>query len=96
MTTEEMRVEISSDKGRSGHIIFSEGIHFLQFEYELCGPGDTVATIPVPSESSWDSQIPWAAERRSSVLSFIASEVIRQKSPSSSFNLGDRFIWILA
>jgi len=96
MTTEEKRVEITSSKGPSGHITYSEGIHFLRFEYELCGSAGTIATIPVPSESSWDTQIPWAAERRLSILSFIASEVIRQQSPSSRFKIGDRFIWILA
>ena len=71
-------VEITTT-GRCGKVIYREGRHEAFFDWEF-GGGDVVAIISIGSADAWNTEFPWAADRRPEVGARLAAEVIRQKA----------------
>ncbi len=85
-------VEIS-DNGRSGVVVYHEGVNTISCYWEFCG-GDTVASIFIGDISEWNTCYPWAVGRRMDVLMRIAAEVVRQKAPTCSALIEDQLGFI--
>ncbi|MES2625407.1 MAG: hypothetical protein V4628_09020 [Pseudomonadota bacterium] len=86
------RVKVT-ENGRCGSVLYTEPAGSLSFSWEF-GGGNTVASIYVETEDAWRTKHPWAAERRIEILQRIASEVIRQKSPTSHAEMDETGGWI--
>ena len=82
------------DGGRSGGIVYREDGGGYETWRELAGDG-VVVFVTVPTLLQWDRQVLWAVGRREEILTRIAAEAVRQKAPSCTFAVGDRFIEIL-
>ena len=86
-------------KGPSGNVQYIEGWlkkNVCEFYFEL-GGGSTVATVWIPAEDKWDAKYPWAGGRRKEIITFVAEEVRRTQSPSSTIKWeDDRFHLVTA
>ncbi|MBK8498945.1 MAG: hypothetical protein IPL52_09040 [Flavobacteriales bacterium] len=71
---------IIKENGRSGTIDYHDGTNALSFPWEF-GGGDTVAIVQCGGVQRWEKH-PWAIPHRSTILRFVAEEVIRQKAPN--------------
>ncbi len=74
-------------QGRSGKIQYIEGALFkknmCEFYWEF-GGGEAVAIISFPkTDAEWDKQYPWAKGRRMEIVTDMAEQVRREKSPTS-------------
>jgi hypothetical protein len=74
-----------SQKGRGGAIFYREGDREVAFEWEI--GGSVVALIWGTKRQDWDRCHPWAAGRQAEVYDLVARDVIRQKSPTSHFEI---------
>lgn len=88
------RVEIPNG-GRAGYVGYYEDFHAASFYWEY-GGGDVVVIIHAGKAESWDSQYPWAVNRRHEILKRVAQEVIRQKAHSCKAEIDEQggFIYI--
>jgi hypothetical protein len=84
MQMSEKEVTISQ-KFRGGSIFYREGDKEVPFEWEF--GGSVVALIWGTKGQDWDRCHPWAAGRQPEVYDFVAKEVIRQKAPTSNFEI---------
>jgi hypothetical protein len=78
--------------GPSGTVQYMEGWlkkNTCEFYWEF-GGDDTVAIVSFPAEDQWDANYPWAAGRRKEILTFVAREVQRTQSPSSTIVWEDK------
>jgi hypothetical protein len=67
-------------QGRCGTLTYHEAAHTLACYWEF-GGGDAVAVVQCGSAADW-ARHPWALERRSEILQYIADEMVRQQAPS--------------
>ena len=74
-----------SQKFRGGSIFYREDGREVPFEWEF--GGSVVALIWGTKRQDWDRCHPWAAGRQPEVYDFVAKEVIRQKAPTSNFEI---------
>jgi hypothetical protein len=74
-----------SQRFRGGLIFYRESEREATFEWEF--GGSVVALIWGTKRQDWDRSHPWAAGRQFEVYSFVAMEVIRQKAPTSNFEI---------
>jgi hypothetical protein len=70
-----------TDDGRSGSAEYREDRGGLSFYWEFAGD-DAVAVAQVSDLDSWRSPPSWLAARRTTVLRFVADELVRQKAPA--------------
>jgi hypothetical protein len=78
--------EVTISQGsRVGSLSYRESDNELLFDWEI--GGSVVALIWGTKRNDWDSRHPWAAGRQPEIYNFVAKEVIRQKAPTSSFNI---------
>jgi hypothetical protein len=84
-------VEITGT-GPGGSVVYREGEHLHEFGWDLGGDDVVVVTIYVPAPEDWDTQLPWAAGRRSDVLQTVAREVRRQKCRGCLVEIAERWI----
>jgi hypothetical protein len=74
------------NQGSSGKVQYIEGWlkkNICEFYFEF-GGADTVAIISVPTAEKWDATYPWASGRREEILKFVAEDLRRTQSPSST------------
>jgi hypothetical protein len=88
------RVEMPMS-GPSGYITYHEGSSAASFYWEF-GGGDVVAIIYIGQPSEWNTQYPWATDRRSEILERVIQEVIRQRSPTCEADTDEKsgFIYL--
>ncbi|MBL7955654.1 MAG: hypothetical protein JNJ91_11475 [Flavobacteriales bacterium] len=72
------------EHGRDGQVLYSEGLLHTLTGYWEFGGGEVITSISMGSRDEWRQHQPWALERRTSILRFVAEEVIRQRAPSCS------------
>ncbi len=77
-----------SENGREGSVVYHDHEGSLTFYWEF-GGGDVLATIGVGTGAEWSRKHPWAAARRTEILQRVASELIRQKAPTSRAEIDD-------
>lgn len=90
--TSDGAVSIVED-GRSGEVIYLEAGQELRFYWEFSG-GETFASVRVGTGADWREQYPWAAGRRSEILRFVASEVLRQRAPGGASHIDEQTGWM--
>lgn len=72
------------EHGRDGQVLYSEGLLHTITGYWEFGGGEVVTSISMGSRDEWRQHQPWALERRTTILRFVAEEVIRQRAPTCS------------
>lgn len=77
-----------SEGGRDGEVIYRDAFGEQTFYWEI-GGGDVVAIVHVGTEAEWRVKALSTADRRPEILRFVASEVVRQKSPSCRADIDD-------
>jgi hypothetical protein len=82
----------SVGNGRSGIVYYREGENEHAFDWEIGGSGSVVAIIYVPTPEEWDTQIPWAAGRRTEVLQVFGAELCRQQCPTCTVEILDHWV----
>ncbi len=81
-----------TDGGRSGTIHYSSDETSFDMWYELAA-GPAVAFIKIPPVNFWKTQIKIPIDQRQAVITFIGSEVVKNKlSNDGYFLLDDDFI----
>jgi hypothetical protein len=85
------------ERGRCGHIDYSEGENALQFYWELGGDG-VIAIILGTLPDEWDDAHPWARGRAREIMLRVAGEVVRLRAPGCRFDLDEvrSTIYVLA
>jgi hypothetical protein len=73
-----------TEQGRDGQVLYSEGLLHTLTGYWEFGGGEVITIISMGSRDEWRQHQPWALERRTTILRFVAEEVIRQRAPSCS------------
>ena len=77
-----MRPSVSiTEDGRSGQVIYSEGLRSITGYWEF-GGHDVVTIVSMGARADWERAHAWAMERRTEILGFVADEVVRQRAPS--------------
>jgi hypothetical protein len=71
--------------GRGGTISYREGDNEVLFEWEF--GGSVVALIWGTSRKDWDGCHRWAVGRQPEIYDSVAKEVIRQKAPTSAYEI---------
>lgn len=71
---------VITEDGRAGQVRYREPEGELAFHWEF-GGRDVVAIVQAGREDEWRTRHPWAADRRTQILRFVADEVVRQKLP---------------
>ena len=79
--------------GRDGAVDYRESAGTLSFYWEFSG-GDVVASVRVGNEAEWRTNHPWAVDRRSAIIRFVAAEVVRQKAPSCIPEVDEASGWL--
>lgn len=82
------------NNGRSGRVIYKDGLGELEFYYEF-GGGNCVAIIFIPSVNEWTAQTKRNINERHEILTFIAEQIIKDKSPDSYSEISGSYIEIL-
>jgi hypothetical protein len=80
-------------QGRGGKVQYSEGWlkkNVCAFSWEF-GGGDTVAIVWFTADDAFDSAYPWAGGRQKEILTFVAKELRRTQTPSSTIVWGDGY-----
>jgi hypothetical protein len=62
-------------RGRGGPIVYIEGAHAIEFDFELGNAG----IIYCPSAERWDREFAWAVGRRREIIGRVADEFIRRE-----------------
>ncbi|MCC7503150.1 MAG: hypothetical protein IT229_11515 [Flavobacteriales bacterium] len=76
------------ENGRSGTVIYHDPAGQLSFPWEF-GGGDVVAIVSMGSKEEWAGSYAWALDRRTSIMRFVAGEVVRQRAPSCTVEIDD-------
>ncbi len=77
------------ENGRSGTVIYRDAAGSLSFHWEF-GGGDVVAIVSMGSREEWARAHAWALGQRTSIMHFVAEEVIRQRAPSCTAEINDQ------
>lgn len=86
-----------NEQGRDGYVIYEEGGKALSFYWAL-GGGEVVASVSIGDEAEWRADYPEFADRRAEIISRIAEESIRMRSPTSRAEMDEtgRFLNFIA
>jgi hypothetical protein len=74
-----------SQRGRCGSISYRESDNEIVFDWEF--GGSAVALVWGTKMKDWIICHTWAANRQQEIYTFVANEVIRQKAPTSNFEI---------
>ncbi|QQR85871.1 MAG: hypothetical protein IPJ76_14870 [Flavobacteriales bacterium] len=69
------------ENGRDGQVLYHEGPHTINGYWEF-GGNDVVTIVSMGDRDEWRNRYPWALDRRSEILRFVADEVIRMRAPT--------------
>lgn len=69
------------ENGRDGQVLYHEGPHTINGYWEF-GGNDVVTIVSMGDRDEWRNRYPWALDRRSEMLRFVADEVIRMRAPT--------------
>ena len=85
------------EQGRDGYVRYEEAGETLSF-YWAIGAGDIVASIAIGNDAEWRAERPRFVARREEIIARIAEASIRERSPTSRWELDStkRFINIIA
>lgn len=67
------------NEGRSGRVVFSQGMQSFDMYFEF-GGGDVVAAIDVPSEAEWGAKTGIPVAMRGAILEFVGRSVVRDQT----------------
>ena len=80
--------------GRSGRIHFRDGENAHTFDWEF-GGRNVVVTIYVPRPAVWTTVTPWPLERRTEILTRMATDVANQKCAGCAIEVTDGWVNLL-
>ena len=83
------------NQGRSGYVIYKDGRNDIKLFFEY-GGGNCVAIIYVPTIKEWTSNTNRPLKERLAILTFVANQVIQDKSPNGYYELSDTCIEIFS
>ncbi len=75
------RIVTLTQHGRESQVTYSEGPRTIT-GYQEFGGAAVVAIVSMGSADVWRVRHPWAVERRTQILRYVADELIRQQAPS--------------
>jgi hypothetical protein len=75
-------------EGRSGAVVYTAEGGSISGWWEFAG-GDAIAIANMGGVEQWQRAHPWAVPERSSILGFIAQEMIRQKASGCRANIDE-------
>ncbi len=82
-----------TEEGRTGAVIYTEAEQCITGWREFAG-GDALAIVSMGSASEWERAYPWAVDRRTIILRFVANAVLRQKVSGCSAGIEEVGGWI--
>ena len=72
--------------GRGGKIIYRDGPVTIDFDWEFAA-GNAVAFFYIPQEANWEAQTKTPLSRRTDIISFVASQIIKDQAPGCHFEI---------
>lgn len=82
-----------TQEGRSGSVVYHHDDGMISGWWEFAG-GDAVAIVNMGSAAQWKGAHPWAIQRRSEIMRFVAEEVIQQKASGCTAEIDEEGGWI--
>jgi hypothetical protein len=82
------------ERGRDGHVRYSEGLHHFDFYWEFCGAG-WVVSASVPSSAKWPKDLPWAGDRRDEVVARVGEAMCRHSGADHTWRLNGDWLEVL-
>lgn len=76
------------ENGRDGRVRYHEGLHTMD-GYWAFGGNEVVTIVSMGARDEWRRQHPWALDRRSDILRFVANEVIRMRAPTCAADIDE-------
>ncbi|MCB0727993.1 MAG: hypothetical protein KDD00_11045 [Ignavibacteriae bacterium] len=86
------KIEYKSE-GRSGYVIYSDDNTRFSMYYEF-GGGDCVAIVNIPSADDWVKVTGSPLSSRDEILTFIASQVVKDQTSKGHYRISGNFIEI--
>lgn len=83
-----------TSSGRSGTVIYTEGVISLTFYYEL-GGGNCIAFIDIPPAGQWEKRTGLPLDRREDILLFVAQRSQADQAPNGRYQIGADAILLL-
>ncbi len=81
------------EQGRNGYILYEDAAGVLKFYYEF-GGGDAVVSVVIPDSIAWFDVTQRPLSDRMPLLTFMAGQLIVDKTPGCTFRIGEQFIEI--
>lgn len=82
------------ERGRDGHVRYSEGAHHYDFYWELCGAG-CIVSVSIPSVTNWPRELPWAVDRRDEVIARVGAAMSRDAGAGCTWRLNDDWLEVV-
>jgi hypothetical protein len=83
------------NEGRGGYVVYKDNLSTIKLSFEF-GGGNCVVIIFVPTPLEWVEQTNRPISDRQSILTFIATQSIKDQAPNCKYTLSDQYIELLS